>query len=395
MDPTSGGPCQGIRYINNETVQLGTTREVVCLDSPTASFIGIDSFPVHALGPAKGKWQFSAKLIPWLTKNVDRFDVVIINGLWIYSSFAGYKVLSNLRKQNSKKKGEKSKSPKLFIMPHGMLDPYFQRAANRKLKAIRNLLYWMFIEKKVVNSADGILFTCKTEMLLARKTFFSYNPKKEIDIGYGIYPPPAFSHHMRESFINSCPGLDSRPYLLFLSRVNEKKGLDLLIKSYATTIKQLLADEKEPPCLVIAGPGLNTPYGKKMTDLAASYPLIKDLFFFTGMLSGDAKWGALYGCDAFVLPSHQENFGIAVVEALACKKPVLISNQINIWTEINESGGGIVVPDTLEGTKKMLQQWLKLPPCEKTVMGARAFAIYSKKYQIEHSSRVFLAAINS
>ena len=91
---------------------------------------------------------------------------------------------------------------------------------------------------------------------------------------------------------------------------------------------------------MIAGPGLDTAFGREMRQLAESLcPQPSTLtpqpaVFFPDMLTGDAKWGALYGCEAFVLPSHQENFGIAVVEALACGKPVLISNQVNIWREI-------------------------------------------------------------
>jgi hypothetical protein len=76
------------------------------------------------------------------------------------------------------------------------------------------------------------------------------------------------------------------------------------------------------------------------------------------MLAGDSKWGALYGCEAFVLPSHQENFGIAVVEALACGKPVLISDQVNIWREIVEDGVGMVEGDTEEGVEKLLRRFL-------------------------------------
>jgi hypothetical protein len=75
------------------------------------------------------------------------------------------------------------------------------------------------------------------------------------------------------------------------------------------------------------------------------------------MLSGAAKWGALYGCEAFVLPSHQENFGIAVVEALACGKPVLISDQVNIWREIVEDGAGLVEGDAEEGVEKLLRKF--------------------------------------
>jgi glycosyltransferase involved in cell wall biosynthesis len=70
------------------------------------------------------------------------------------------------------------------------------------------------------------------------------------------------------------------------------------------------------------------------------------------------KWGVLYGCEAFVLPSHQENFGIAVVEALACGKPVLISDQVNIWREIVEDGAGFVDSDTEQGVESLLRRFL-------------------------------------
>ena len=100
------------------------------------------------------------------------------------------------------------------------------------------------------------------------------------------------------------------------------------------------------------------------------------------MLTGDAKWGAIYGCEAFVLPSHQENFGIAVVEALACRKPVLISNQVNIWREIESSGSGIVADDTEIDTHQLLIQWLNLSTDEKQLMGQRARDSYETYFQM-------------
>jgi len=391
MHPASGGPCQGIRNSNPEMVRLGSYREVVTLDDPGASFLGSDDFPVHAVGPGKGPWQYSAKLIPWLTANVARFDVVVINGLWIYSSYAGWKVLRALRTQNLKHKQVKTKIPKLFIMPHGMLDPYFQRDSRRRLKAIRNFFYWMFIEKRVVNDADGILFTCQMELLLARETFLCYKPKSEINVGYGIISPPAFSTDQYQAFFKNCPGLNSHKYFLFISRIHQKKGVDLLIKSYAAVAKQ---GRKNLPKLVIAGPGLDTSFGEKMVNLAASFPEIKDFVFFPGMLTGDAKWGAFYGCEAFVLPSYQENFGIAVVEAMACQKPVLISNQINIWIEIKEGRAGIVASDSLQGTISMFNDWLSLSDEEQSNMGKRALDVFEKKFNVEYSSSTFLNALS-
>ena len=77
---------------------------------------------------------------------------------------------------------------------------------------------------------------------------------------------------------------------------------------------------------------------------------------FPGMVGGKQKWAAFRGAKAFVLPSHQENFGIAVAEALACGCPVLISNKVNIWREIAEGKAGIVTDDTPEGTYLLLQR---------------------------------------
>ena len=81
---------------------------------------------------------------------------------------------------------------------------------------------------------------------------------------------------------------------------------------------------------------------------------------WTGMLEGDLKWGAFHAADAFVLPSHQENFGVAVAEALACGLPVLISDKVNIWPDIAQDEAGIVNPDTAEGTYRSMATLLAM-----------------------------------
>ena len=67
------------------------------------------------------------------------------------------------------------------------------------------------------------------------------------------------------------------------------------------------------------------------------------------MLTGEAKWGAFRAAEFFVLPSHQENFGIVVAEAMALSKPLLITNKVNIWREVEIDGAGIVVDDDVKG----------------------------------------------
>jgi glycosyltransferase involved in cell wall biosynthesis len=332
-----------------------------------------------------------------------------VHGLWLYQSYAVSKAL-----QQYKQKQLNSSAPLLFVMPHGMLDPYFQKASSRKLKAIRNWMYWKLIEAKVVNEADGILFTCKAELELARKSFRPYHPKRKINVGYGILAPPLFKPSMKKAFYENCPDLDQQPFILFLSRIHKKKGIDLLLKAYALLVQKIEklnkqvesnknsskgkaitgSNNRQVPKLVIAGPGLDTHYGVKLQQTVATSKELKETVHFLGMLSGEAKWGAFYACEAFVLPSHQENFGIAVVEALACAKPVLISNQVNIWREIEAAECGLVADDTLKGTVQLLEGWFNLEQEDKGTMSKKALITYEKQFAISTAVESFLNAIN-
>ncbi|WP_020213529.1 glycosyltransferase [Flavobacterium rivuli] len=368
MNPEGGGPCQGIRNSIPALQKLGVTNEVVSFDDPGADFLKHDSFKIHAIGQPKGPWLHQPELIPWLLENLPHYDAAIIHGLWLYHGYAVNKAMKALS-------GKNIRLPKVYVMPHGMLDPYFQKAPGRKLKALRNVLYWKFIESKVINNADGVLFTCQEELLLARQTFSPYRPKKELNVGYGIQAPPAYTTAMDDAFKAACPQL-SGSYILFLSRIHDKKGVDILINAYIALNK-----DNKLPTLVIAGPGLDTPYGKEMAELAQGNTII-----FAGMLTGNAKWGAFYGSEAFILPSHQENFGIAVVEAMACAKAVIISNQVNIWREIKEGNGGIVEDDTQQGANKMLKQWLNMSNEQKIEMGLNAQKIYETKFSSEKAA---------
>jgi glycosyltransferase involved in cell wall biosynthesis len=110
---------------------------------------------------------------------------------------------------------------------------------------------------------------------------------------------------------------------------------------------------------------------------------VSDRIVWTGMLGETDKYGAIRGAEAFILPSHQENFGIAVAEALSCGVPTLITKKINIWREISDLGAGLVEADTLEGTETMLRNWLALSPDEKEKMAINAKACYEKNFTVE------------
>jgi glycosyltransferase involved in cell wall biosynthesis len=95
------------------------------------------------------------------------------------------------------------------------------------------------------------------------------------------------------------------------------------------------------------------------------------------------KWGAFYCAEAFVLPSHQENFGVAVAESLGCGRPVLISNKVNIWREIEAAGAGIVETDSLAGTARLLSRWLAMRTEDRQEMGVRAQQLFRRQFTVE------------
>lgn len=401
MDPAQGGVAQAVRNTVPALARLGVSNEVLSFDAVDAAFLGRDGFPIHAIGPARGGYGYCPALKPWLADHLHRFDAVIAHGLWQHHCAGTWGAIARYRRgSTASRAGSDAPSPRFYVMPHGMLDPYFQKAPGRRIKALRNTVFWKLIEARAVNNADGVLFTCAEELNLAREPFRPYHPRRELEVGLGIEAPPALHTGMAPAFAECCPNVAGQPYLLFLSRLHEKKGADLLIRAYLRL--RVTHPERTLPALVMAGPGLDTEYGRELQRLAASLPDDaagtsssnignKTDIHFPGMLGGDAKWGALYGCEAFVLPSHQENFGIAVVEAMACDRPVLITRQVNIWRECEP--GGLVAEDTEAGAFDLLTRWLALSPQQRQKLGGAAQAAYRANFEVDEAARRLKGAI--
>lgn len=380
MNPELGGVCQAVKTISKTLSNAGISSEIVSLDEPDAIYIRTSSFTIHAIGTGKGPWKFNIALKKWLHLNVLQFNVVIVHGLWLYHGYAVKNILDSFKKNQQP-------VPKLLVMPHGMLDPYFQLAAARKFKAIRNSIFWYFVERKLIAAADALLFTCKKEMDLASATFKFYQPKCALVVGLGVENPPDYDGRMLQIFRNKTSLTDKEPYLLFLGRLEEKKGIDMLIAAYISLNKKVA----NLPALVIAGPGIESNYGQQLKILAAQHTKIQ----FINMLVDEAKWGAFYGCEVFILPSHQENFGLAVAEALACAKPVLITNQINICREIEQSAAGLVNKDTAAGIELMLTAWVNLPIQKQQAMGVAAKNCFHKFFAMDVFSKILIEAIST
>jgi glycosyltransferase involved in cell wall biosynthesis len=276
-----------------------------------------------------------------------------------------------------------------------MLDPWFQKDPKRGIKRIRNILYWRLAERAVVNRSAGILFTTHEEMVRARTSFPGYAPVREIDIGYGLALPPVDRKPKAMRFRTSVPGLENAPYLLYLGRIDGKKGLDLLLSVYqalACEHPDRLAPPPALPHLVIAGPGMETSFGKRLRNIVSGKFSTK--IHFVGMLAGDAKWGALEGCESLIHPSHQENFGISVAEALGCGRPVLISDKVNIHGAVLEAEAGLVARDDRAGVRDLLTAWVDLSPEKRAVMGASAERLFLREYGAEKAAQRIMSMLS-
>lgn len=359
MNPITGGPPNGINYITPYLNELNVETTILCLDNPNDDFIKNSTFKIIALGQNKGAWQYNPDLYNWLTKNLLHFDAVIVHGIWIYHTYAVAKAIRKLM-TNCK--------TKMYIMPHGMLDSYFQTAKKRWLKSIRNLFYWHLIEHKNIQTANALLFTSKAEMEIASKTFKNYAPKQTLNLGYGI----DVSNKINNKTNNY------KSYYLFLGRYHEKKGIDLLIKAYSKLLTTQLTELSD---LIIAGPGLKSEYGKFISNLVNENNLLKNKITLLDMVEGKSKWELITNAKAMILWSHQENFGITVAEALGFGVPVLLSNKVNIWQEITENNAGFSGNDNEADLANTLAKLNRLSENEYLLMQQNAKLVYNKFFK--------------
>jgi glycosyltransferase involved in cell wall biosynthesis len=359
-DPRSGGTAEAVRQQSEVFKSRGHEVEVATLDSPqhTAQW----DFPAKliGLGPGMGTYGYTGNMIKWLSDNLDRFDLMVIDAIWQYNALAGYRLI-------------RSRKIPYVVFSHGMLDPYFKQAF--PLKHLKKMLYYRLVLHRILKDADAVFFTCEEEKILARQSFTPYCVNEKV-VPIGITLPVRSSMKSGDAFIARFPELEGKRVILSLGRLHPKKGVDLLIAAFAAT----LASDRSWQ-LVIAGPDHmgwqeNLKAQAKKLDIA-------NRITWTGMLDKDWKWGALSAAEVFAIPSHQENFGIVVAEALAVGLPVLMSNKVNIWREVQSSSAGFVEPDTEEGTIQLLRQWTGLPGEQVQEMRVNAKKCFERYFNLE------------
>ena len=377
VDPRGGGPIEGVKQMSALNQDHGHSVEIASMDDPRHPGVINCPLPCHAFGPSWLGYGYSPRFVGWLQKNRARYDLVVVNGIWQYHAFGTWRALHG------------TDTP-YFVFTHGMLDPWFKHAY--PLKHVKKWLYWPWGDYRVLRDATAVFFTCDEERRLARQSFWLYKCN-EFVVNYGTNYPTGNASSQKLIFSDAFPKTRDKKNLLFLGRVHVKKGADLLLKAFASLRYESAVPDLDRWHLIMAGPHDHA-YGSKMMALTKQLGL-SERVTWTGMLAGDLKWGAIYNADAFVLPSHQENFGIAVAEALACGAPVLISNKVNIWQEIVEDHAGFAGNDNLEETKAMLERWMMLPLAEKAAMRENARACFSKRFHIKQTAEAFIAALHT
>jgi glycosyltransferase involved in cell wall biosynthesis len=261
-------------------------------------------------------WSPSLPLAGGLRQKIKISDLVHVHSLYLFHDLvAGYYCRLH--------------GVPYLIQPHGALDPFIYR----RHRGRKQLMEWAF-QNRNIRKAEAILFTAANEQELAAPYTFK-TPGLVVPLGIDQTEFERMPEAGR--FRSRYPEIGDKAIILFLGRVNFKKGLDILARAFGA-----VARHRQDVHLVIAGPD-SEGWGDRVRSWLKEEEVL-ERSTFTGMLLGPDKVAAYRDAAMFVLPSYSENFGLAVLEAMAAGLPVIISDNVNIWREVESAGAGKVVP---------------------------------------------------
>ena len=378
VDPATGGPPEGIRQVTPELHARGWRGDVWCADPAGAPWLADFPDPVTTWKPKLRGYGWAPDLTDRLVQAAPRdgVDLHIVHGLWKAHGVSAWAA-------------RRRTGVPYVVFPHGMLDPWFRRA--QPLKHLKKQAYWWYRQGRVLAEAAAVVFTCEEERRLAERTFWPYRVRARV-VAYGIgraaveqVNPAALA-----AWEGRHPELRVCRQLLYLGRVDAKKGVDLLLSAWLAQRGQ----EQAPggaPRLVLAGPGGPEWLAATRARAGAEGAQWLDATVVApGLLRGQEKAGALAAAEAFILPSHQENFSLATVEALAAGNPVFITRQVNIWREVVAAGAGWAEEDTAAGVARLVRTWWEQPTAV-AERAARAQACWRASFSVEAYADSFAA----
>jgi glycosyltransferase involved in cell wall biosynthesis len=345
------------------------------LDVPNDHPVDLDGVKVHYLQVGRPRsYCYSSDLGRALENQIGDFDVVHIHSVFLWPTTAA---ASWCRR----------KGVPYVIRPAGMLSD--ETVSNSYLGGPRStysrVKKWSYIRtfgKGDLAGAAAVHFTSMAEAETSKIGGISAD-SWVIPLGVDVPEQQAIdSSYLRSKL----PNIGHDPIVLFLSRIDPKKGLDILIRALAQ-----LKDCRDFT-LVIAGAG-SASYEREIHRLVSASGL-EDRTHFLGMVEGQDKWSVLTSADIFALPSHNENFGVAVVEAMASKLPVVISDRVALYSDVSDAKAGIVTNLEVDEVAAAIDTLL-LDNDMRSNMGKAGKALASGKFSWEANGKCIVEMYES
>lgn len=338
MHPAAGGPPVVVDRLSCELAARGHDVRVVTTDlfgdgDRAWTTAGKRPYAMDVFPTVAGNYYgFGTRFWREIRQSVRKSDVVHVHTLWTFASLAATRACL------------RAGTPYL-VMPHGMLDPNSVRRGWLKKQAYGRLLEWPLLRR-----ARGMCYTHVEEERLATMTCEHLPRGYIVELG-AESPPDCERSELRAEFLSRYPQLADTTNVVFLGRVHEKKGLDLLIPAF-----ERVSRNRPDARLLIVGPG-EPNYVASIREEAARRGL-DGRVTFTGVLYGRDKWAAMAASDLFILPSYQENFALAAVDAIRGGLPVLLSRRVNLWSDIEDAGAGKACDTTVDSVAQALEDCL-------------------------------------
>jgi len=368
LSVSSGGPAQIVTQLCQELKNQGI--EAVIAAAKMEKMQGeSNTVPVYYFTRQFNsflplQFAFSYGLKNWLKQHIREFDLLHIHYLFTYPSTIACHYAN------------KYKIPYL-ITPFGMLN----HACLRK-SAFRKRLYTLFFEKRNLKNAGLIHFASEEEMVSARSLKLN---NRYITVPYGL-DLERFRNlgSLKGVFRKNYPQINGRKIILFLSRIDPKKGLDILIPAL-----RILSERHNDFVFVLAGSGIKD--YERWAEYALARAGLTESTILTGLLEGRMKFAVLADADIFVLSSYDENFGIAVAEAMAAGLPVVISNRVNIYKLIEDYQAGIVTGLNSQDIALALDRLLS-DECLREKMGANGKRLVEENFDVKKTTNQMVRA---
>lgn len=304
------------------------------------------------------KYPIPLRLILNTLNNISNFDIVHIHELYTFHT----PIISLICRIFKKP---------YIIQTHGALNPIIRE----KSKLIKIIFHKLFLDK-AINKASAVCYTAEEELKQGHdKLKYSSKP---IIIPLGINLEE-FQFYQEGKFRKKYPQLNNNYYILFLGRVEYIKGVELLAKAFV----QLSIDHPDV-WLVIVGPE-NKAYSNYIRNILQQNEAINKTIF-TGILTGTEKLSAYKDSDVFVLPSYSENFGLTIPEAFAFNIPVITTNKVNIWRDLEENNAAIIINNNSDELLSSLKFLIKNSEL-KEFLGKNGNRLVKEKYNWEIISK--------